>query len=156
MARPAHHLIDTLPADLQTILRDVYRHLTAAGDTGPAGPSGASGSIFYDRGDPASPDWDETDLTADGSWHDLDLSAIIPPQVRLVLLRINLAATVQSLTIREKGNSNTANAILIETGGGAGIHSNDCFVVPNASGVVEYMLSGEITSVDITVGGWWA
>lgn len=150
----------TEPAQQETI-RDIYDHLfvesekATAGPAGPAGADGAAGTVFTDRGDPASVDWDETDLTADGNWHDLNLSSVIPAGATAVLLRVRLEATVKTLSFRENGNSSAVNVATLETGGGAGIMRGDLLVAPDANGVIEYNLSGAATSVSITVGGWW-
>lgn len=155
MSRPVPTLVETFPRDLQEVVRDIYRFLDVPGPAGPAGDSGARGTAFVDRGDPAAVDWDETDLTADGAWHDLDLSSIVPAGAVCVMLRVRLEARVQSLHFRKNGNSNEINTTGVETGGGAGIMHQDLFVAPDSNAVIEYKLSGPITSAEITVGGWW-
>lgn len=155
MARPTPAVVESFPRDLQEVVRDIYRFLDVPGPAGPAGDSGARGTAFVDRGDPAAVDWDEGDLTADGAWHDLDLSGVVPPGAALVLLRVRLEATVQSLHFRKNGNSNEVNVTGEETGGGASIMHQDLLVAPDSNAVIEYMLSGAVTSVDIVIGGWW-
>jgi len=47
-------------------------------------------SMFVDRGDPASVDFVYTDLTRDGAWHELDISAFIPAIARGVLIELDI------------------------------------------------------------------
>lgn len=113
---------------------------------------------FVDRGDPAAVDFATGDLTKDGAWHDLDLSGVIPSDAKLVLLRVIMANTIpmQQVMFREKGNSNTANITNVISNVAVTLLGNDFSVVPDSSGVIEYLTSpSTFTTLDITVAGWW-
>jgi hypothetical protein len=157
---------------LGIVLRDIYDHLFIesegggeAGEPGPAGPAGApgadgaDGAVFVDRGDPAAADFDEGDLTINGSWHDLDLSAIIDAGATLVLLRVAIiTGAADKLQFRENGNSNAVNVATVgaHPAGYTGTFYADVLVAPDASGIIEYRVAlGWSGPIDITVGGWW-
>ncbi|GAH04535.1 unnamed protein product, partial [marine sediment metagenome] len=70
---------------------------------------------FNDRGDPATDDANEGNLTTDGEWHDLDLSSIAPAGTTAVLLRVSVQDDAASsyVVFRKNGNSNSyANALI--------------------------------------------
>lgn len=117
---------------------------------------------WYDRGDPSAADFDVGDLTADGNWHDMDLSSIAPAGCYLVLLRTSVASTSLSaprpFDIRKKGNSNALNmaAGLTQVTDATISDNNDHWVTPDSNRVVEYRLnSGTYSIASVTVGGWF-
>lgn len=154
-APPALQAIEAGP--VRTCLEDLYRNVfrEAQPSVTQTTVQQVTGTQFVDRGDPAASDYDETDLTADDAWHDLDLSGIVDAGATAVLLRVRLQARTKSLLFRENGNSNAANVAALETGEGGSLQRGDLLVVPDANGVIEYKLSGAVTAVDITVAGWW-
>jgi len=120
--------------------------------------SRATGIQYVDRGDVLNADKIETDLALDGAWHDLDLSAIVPSNAKLILVRLYTKSDSASLSLRfrKKGYSTEYNfsktyCRAANTGG-----HYDTHITCNASGIVEYKGdSGNWTSVEFTVGGWW-
>ncbi len=116
------------------------------------------GSQYVDRGDPATIDFDETALTTDGTWRDLDLSSIVPPDAKLVSLwiRVRDDAAGSSFSLRQNGNTNANNRDQIITQVANVWNSANMLVTPDTSGVVEY-LADNLTWTDIwiTVRGWW-
>lgn len=121
--------------------------------------TGLAGRINYvDRGDPSENDFNVGDLTADGSFHDLDLSSIIDAGSKLVLLRVFLQddAVQMSLIVRKNGNSNDRATNRIRTQvSNVGIQG--IFLVsPDSSGLIEYRLSNtSFTTITINVLGWF-
>ena len=117
-----------------------------------------SGHKFVSRGDPSVVDFDKDDLTSDGGYHDLDLSAIIPKNTKLILLRVKCESSLGTLDlmVRKKGNTNEINSdynIIAITD----VPSyQTLLVVPNNDRVIEYKTTfGTYTVLNITVGGWF-
>lgn len=143
--------------NLNAILRDIYDHLYLEPATAEVAQS-AAGQRWTDRGDPATSDWDEGDLTADGSWHDLSLSAIVPAGAALVLLRVVLIAgsgDEGQCYFRKADISSLVNvSAVMEISDDQG---RDVWVTPDGNGKIEYKLDFVNTpEVDITVAGWFA
>ena len=157
MSIPVPAVVETMPLEYQEVFRYLCREMETDQTTEETTINQTTGETFTDRGDPASVDFDENDLTMDNTWNDLDLSSIIDSGASLVLLRVYYdKATEATLEFRENGNSNTANASRLMTIGEQRYGYGDCFVVPDSSGVIEYKASAAFNDVEITVGGWWA
>lgn len=117
-----------------------------------------TGPEYTDRGDPASVDFDETDLTLDATWRTLDLSSIIDEGAVLVLIRGYIADTSADdyVLLRTPGNSNEENVAKLRTGVELDM-ATDLWVTPDEDGTVEYKgNSGGSPDIRLTVGGWWA
>lgn len=113
---------------------------------------------FVDRGDPAAYDWDLTDLTIDGAWHDLDLSGIVPAGAKSVLLSLYVKATAinKSLTLRKNGNVNTVNSAGIIPPVANVFYRNDSTVACDTDRKIEYAGSaGFFNAIYISVRNWW-
>jgi len=113
---------------------------------------------FYDRGDPAAADWVETDLTTDGSWHDLDLSSIVPEDTICVCLAVEIkyTATEFKLEFRKKGYTNNLTNSISRTQAVNVWNSNDCIVACDEDRFIQYRGSNVATPVIyVTVKGWW-
>lgn len=111
-----------------------------------------------DRGDPALVDFAIGDLTADGAWHDLDLSGIVPTDQRFVLLAVVIANSSinRLLQIRKKGNANIPNASIQNIQVANVALSSDCTNPISQDGFLEYNLTaGGWIIINITVKGWW-
>ena len=115
------------------------------------------GDSFIDRGDPANHDFDKTDLTMDGAFHELDLSGIVDVGAVSVVIKADIVYTAanSSLSLRKLGNSNTKNIGSIVTQvNGAGI-SGHFVIALTAARKIEYMASAVVwTAINITVVGW--
>lgn len=146
-------------ADILAIIDE----LDLRGADGAAGADGADGHEFVDRGDPAAVDWDEGDLTINGAWHDLDLSAIVPDGAVLVLLRVVVVtADNGAISFRENGNANAINVATLSShvpvmSPPHEQYSADLLVAPSPNRIIEYKATAgwTVDSIDITVGGWW-
>lgn len=72
---------------------------------------------FIDRGDPSTPDFQLGDLNGDNTWHDLDLSSIVPANTDAVLFRVSLqsSSSLRVLSLRTKGNTGWPNVAYCNT-----------------------------------------
>lgn len=115
-------------------------------------------AMFVDRGDPASYDYAKEDLTIDGVWHDLDLSAIVPATARVVLLsgRVEGNAVDWGIKFRKNGNTNEINKCSMETIRANVIRHRSCIVPIGSDQILEYNVDNQVwTTLDVVVRGWW-
>jgi len=118
----------------------------------------ALGRFFPLNLDPAAYTYTKASFTLDGTWRDLDMSAIIPAGATAVWLHGRILGAYSGLRIlfRRKGNSNTA-----EWGGlifQFVTHWYHMYVPCSALRVIQYNASNDsanITNVDIVVMGYW-
>lgn len=113
--------------------------------------------ILTDRGDPASVDVAVGSLTTDGSWHDLDLSSIVPAGASFVVLYVELKddAASSSILFRKNGNSNAMNVGAITTQVANILTRGDIIVACDSNRVIEYLTSNlTFDTINITVKGW--
>lgn len=112
---------------------------------------------YVNRGDPAVPDFTDTDLIIDNNWHELDLSAIVPEAGanHLVHLRIDFGGTGATLEgwLRERGNANTENAERYITRDEA-THSRSGLVMTDTQRKIQYRVWIGMNTFNITVRGW--
>ncbi len=113
--------------------------------------------VYIDRGDPAAADFTKITLTADGAYHELDLSGIVPAGASAVHLAMQLihGAIGVSLRLREIGNVNETNSatLFVQVAFSAIYH--DPFIKIGVDRKIEYKLSNVAwTTVDLTVRGW--
>jgi hypothetical protein len=115
----------------------------------------ADKNIFVDRGDPSDWDWEETDLTTDATWRDLDCSSIVPVGATHIAFRgyINSSAN-DYFQIRKNGNSNAYTAQTMTCQRTGAIEFS--WIVPcDTSRVVEYLATNTSwTGIKIVVTGW--
>lgn len=114
--------------------------------------------MYVDRGDPAAYDYAKEDLVKDGTWHDLDLSAIVPVCAKAVHFVGHLegAGVDWKIRFRKKGNVNEVNHGGMET-----IRANVerhrmmiCSVDVNR--VLQYNADNQAwTTLNLAVRGWW-
>lgn len=114
-------------------------------------------STIVDRGDPSGYDKQLSDLTTDGTWRDLDLSAIVPDGAKAVILRVNVQddAAGNEFDLRKNGNSNAYNTFEIRTqvSGVSNIQSGIVFC--DTSRVIEYYATNTTwTHIYLVVLGW--
>ena len=116
-----------------------------------------AGHKYIDRGDPDAFDFDETDLTMDSSWYDLDLSGIITDSdAVLVHLRVSITdATIgANFYLRENGNTQGYNvSVLTIQNAGTYMHE-DAWVTLDENLVIEYNAAVAFDAVKIVVRGW--
>lgn len=113
---------------------------------------------FVNRGDPANPDYTQATLTADGSWHELDLSSIVPDRAKAVVmvLRVRDDEVRNYLRFRRLGNINEDNVSELWTQVSNIFISKDLTIPLDENRKIEYNL--QFTSFDLiwlTVKGWW-
>jgi len=114
--------------------------------------------MFVDRGDPATYDFTDTDLTIDGDWHVLDLSSIVPTTARLLLLKTSLKSgdPGDAIRYRKVGNSNEINACECEALRANVTRTRLGTVAIDNSQTIEYNADNiSWTEMQIVVRGWW-
>lgn len=111
---------------------------------------------FHDRGDPSAVDYDHTTLTADGAWHDLDLSSIVPAGAKAVLLRVGgYDNTQNAIYFRKNGNSNAVNMGVWDNSVINVTYSHDIWVALDSNRVVEYIMTNVTwTSLTVVIAGY--
>ena len=119
--------------------------------------AGSEGSTWTDRGDISAADFAGGDLTIDNAWHDLDLSSIVPAGATRVLLRLYVdpgTALYRVVAFRKNGNTNTANnsGLILEADT---ISLTQYQVVCDSNRVIEYLVNDTLTTINITVVGWY-
>jgi len=114
--------------------------------------------MFVYRGDPAAYDFVKTDLTTDGAWNELDLSAIVPAGAAAVMLSAHLEGAAVDWTIDFKKNGQAND---INHGGMQTIRANverhrSTIVAVDADRKVQYKADDETwTTLSLVVRGWW-
>lgn len=112
---------------------------------------------YVDRGDPENYDFVKEDLITDQTWHDLDLSSIVPAGIRLVHLRIRLATpSLAGFQFRRKGNTNAVNAAVVKTQVANVYYYKDVIIPCGLDRIVQYLANNvPWTTLDIAVRGWF-
>lgn len=111
---------------------------------------------YADRGDPS--DIDFSALTTDASWHDLDLSAIVPSGAKAVILRVYIQddAVGTYLAFRKKGNSNGKVILQVFTQATNAAIEAQGIVPCSTARVVQYTGSNTAFSdIRIVILGWF-
>lgn len=117
------------------------------------------GVVFVPRGaDSAANDYGVGDFTTDGTWRDLDLSAIVPAGAIAVYLKMVLKDDAASsvMSFRENGNANAIESIAAGTQvANVNIYLNG-IVACDANRVIEYMgTNTTFSTINVYVMGWW-
>jgi hypothetical protein len=115
----------------------------------------ASAVNIVDRGDASG--FDQSGLTADGNWHDLDLSATLPEGTKAALLYVQLSDdTVGTyVSFRKKGNTNTYNVSTVRAQVAGATIDADIIVFVDTDRIFQYLCNSSITTVNIIVKGWF-
>jgi hypothetical protein len=125
----------------------------------PFGPLQSNVSlVFENRGDPAAADFTQVDLTTDGSWHELDLSGIVPVGAKAVLLTFGIVdnAANSIFRFRKKGNVNIVNITEARTQvANVAIYTMAVCAVDEERKIEYYGSNVVFTGIAITVSGWW-
>lgn len=116
-----------------------------------------AGDAYVRRPESAGYDWDTAALAgAAGSWHDHDISAVVPAGAVACLMLLEIintdAANAQAMSLRGKGVAQTEHAVASRKGStdiALGIVS-----VP-ASRLIQYNYQAGITTRLLYVMGWW-
>jgi hypothetical protein len=108
------------------------------------------------RGDPASVDKTESDLSVTTTWTDLDLSAIIPPGVKTINLICSLTGSAGSmLKFRRNGQTGDKSVAVISASVDSVSVFEDLITTCDSNRVIEYYRTGGISAATLTVKGWW-
>ena len=114
--------------------------------------------VFVDRGDPSVYDYLKADLTIDGAWHVMDLSAIVPEKAKAVFIAGHLegVSAVWKIKFRKNGNSNEKVHGGMETLR-AGIERHRSTIVAlDSDRKIEYNADNQNwTTLSLIVKGWW-
>lgn len=114
--------------------------------------------MYVDRGDPAAHDFTLVDLTTDGAWHTLDVSAIIPKTAQAVLWRgqVEGAGADWTVLFRKYGNTNEINVCCLETLRANIVRCRLCVGAIDHNQKIEYKIDNENWgTINLTVRGWW-
>lgn len=113
---------------------------------------------YFDRGDPAAADFTTVDFTRNNSFHDLDLSAIVPDKATLVSFRIIFKADQvgENLFFRTNGNFNSANGAIMYSLVADLYYGTQFLVHPDSNRIIEYKISStHVTEIYVVICGWW-
>ena len=114
--------------------------------------------MYVDRGDPAAFDFDVNDFTADATWRELDISAIIPVSAKAVLIEFDIETVNREkhIRVRKYGNANVINHQDIETFIAGAHQSGSGIVAVDHNRIIEYNIDAATwTQLDIIIRGWW-
>ena len=102
---------------------------------------------LYDRGDPAAVDYIKTDLTLDGNWNDLNLSAHVPVGAIAAKIHVTVEGNspTQEIRFRKKGNVNEINHDCVEA-----LRPN----VERCRDICAYLDSGRVTQYNADNVAW--
>jgi len=117
-----------------------------------------SSSKYFHRGDPTEPDFEAGDFTKDGTWYSLDLSAIIPVNSKLVLLKFMAICGSPNgyVGVRKNGAVDTLNIDTEKYLPTAGVAEFSLSVTPDNAGIIEYKIPGlPFPTLEMIVGGWF-
>lgn len=114
-------------------------------------------TTFIDRGDPAADDWDHNDLTLDGAWHDLDVSAHVPQNAKAILMKVfirdNLAGS--TFQMRRHENANDWNSVIVYTQVAGLFLSADGTIPIDDDQTIEYKGTNGLQSCYLSIRAWW-
>lgn len=116
------------------------------------------GLTLVDRGDPNAWDWQIGVLTLDGTYQDLDCSAIVPAGAVAIYMRVAIVCATAGfgLYFRKNGNTNGYNLVgqlcVIPTFK----YGYSFIVFCDAGRVIEYSgAAGQFSGLDLLVTGWF-
>jgi hypothetical protein len=121
------------------------------------GAYSSSAGSFVDRGDPAVVDYDQTSLTSDGNYHDLDLSVIVPAGAKAVLLAVYYkhATPGSYIRLRKNGYTNANNAATLVAQVNGVFAIGDFIISCDENRFIEYACTAGTVETDIIVKGWF-
>jgi len=117
-----------------------------------------SNITYVDRGDAEAYDFVKNDLTRDGAWHDMDLSAVVGARKRLTILRLALQnVTVQSsVEFRTKGYTGAFNQSKTYTYVSNVPCEQSVTILTDTSGIIQYRATNNVWGqINILVKGWF-
>lgn len=113
--------------------------------------------VFIDRGDPEGFDFTQAVLTMDGTWHELDLSAIVPADASVILIGgfIRDGVVEKTVRFRKSGNANALNVSLMYTQVAGVFIGQDFTIAASPNQKIEYLADAAIDIIALVVRGWW-
>lgn len=114
--------------------------------------------MFVDRGDPATFDFDKDDFTKDGTWRNIDISAIIPVSAKAILIGLETETPIanKEIIFRKYGNSNPDNHCGAQTLSANKLRHSGCVVAVDNNQRLDYKIdSATWTTLDVLIRGWW-
>ena len=114
--------------------------------------------VFVDRGDPAVYDYAKEDLTIDGAWHDMDLSAIVSEKAKAVFIIGHLQGNGVDWAIMFRKNGNVNEVV---HGGMETLRANierhrSSIVALDDNRIIEYKIDNQAwDTLDLAVKAWW-
>lgn len=114
-------------------------------------------NTFVNRGDPVAVDFTGVDFTANGAWHDLSLTTIIPSTTRSILctVDVNYDAVGRVAQFRTKGNVNRPNVSIIRSVFVNSPISADITIPTEGQQIIQYKMEAtDYLNVNLTVKGW--
>jgi len=116
------------------------------------------GMNYVEREDRSGYDFTISNFTRDGNWHTLDLSAIVPANVKAVFIKAQAltTSTNKALGFRKYGYTGayTNNVLNIITSN-QHTYLNFGFVPVDSSGRIEYyMQTADVTGCNVIILGW--
>jgi len=118
-----------------------------------------AGHKYTNRGDPAVCDFDLTDFPAEDTWYDLNLSDIVPPNTKGVIITVKTVNSGAGGTMyfRKNGNSNVIEGDGVETQVALVKARANLIIGCDNNRIIEGFMSNlTFTSIEITVTGWFA
>ena len=116
-----------------------------------------AGHKYFDRGDPSSEDFDETDLNVELSWTDIDLSGIVPAGAVAVLLAVMLNTVEANATmqLRKNGNSNfiEGDGLTVQVANQS-VRSHFWLACDTARKIEYYLSPATWSTINVTVKAW--
>ncbi|GAI28680.1 unnamed protein product [marine sediment metagenome] len=103
-------------------------------------------------------DFQLSDLTQDGNWYNMDLTALVPAGATQVKFQLTYrtANIADRFMMREKGNFNTWNIASLRPHAPNQYRDYIFLVTPNADRFVQYRFVGtDCNFLRMTVCGWW-
>lgn len=113
---------------------------------------------FISRGDASDIDWNASDFTTNGAWHDLDCSSIVPAGIRAILARVvvKTAGSGNVLAIRKNGFTNQVNYFRVITQVANVNLEVTAILECDSDRVVEYWATNvSWTTLNVAIRGWW-
>lgn len=115
---------------------------------------------FVDRGNGTGFDFDETDVTMDGTWKTdaLDFSAIVPEGAKAIVLRMSMTDATVGAYIRLRTAENTdesynVSELITQV---ANKYTGGDFIIPlPTSRKLDFFASEAITGISIFCKGWF-
>ncbi len=121
--------------------------------------AGGTPPVLTDRGEYNAWDYQIGDLTTDGTWNDLDLSAIVGAAVRLVCIRIQWASANSGdyMEMRTKYGATVKNQTSRRTQVAASTQESDVYVLTDSAGKIEVVFANAVfTTIRLCIRHWWS